>query len=112
MLFAVIDLLLRATLRVIAMRWASARARLTGADVPNFHAQILLHNAATYRPSVARPWDSKLPPIDYERCCSDQLNPHPKSRHREFATRPGGTPPGLVLDRWMLLQFTLASAYR
>ena len=79
MLFAVIDLLLRATLRVIAMRWASARARLTGADVPNFHAQILLHNAATYRPSVARPWDSKLPPIDYERSCSDQLNPPPKA---------------------------------
>src|SRR5262249_32309871 len=24
-----------------------------------------------------RPWDSKLLPIDYEWCCSDQLNPPP-----------------------------------
>src|SRR5262245_39465438 len=26
-----------------------------------------------------RPWDSKLLPIDYERCCSDQLNPPSKA---------------------------------
>src|SRR5215831_1979276 len=26
-----------------------------------------------------RPWDSKLLPIDYEWCCSDQLNPPPES---------------------------------
>src|SRR5215471_938698 len=26
-----------------------------------------------------RPWDSKLLPIDYEWCCSDQLNPPPKA---------------------------------
>src|SRR6476660_4447647 len=26
-----------------------------------------------------KPWDSKLLPIDYKRCCSDQLNPPPKA---------------------------------
>ena len=26
-----------------------------------------------------RPWASKPLPIDYEQCCSDQLNPHPKA---------------------------------
>jgi IS30 family transposase len=26
-----------------------------------------------------RPWASKPLPIDYEQCCSDQLNPQPKA---------------------------------
>src|SRR5262249_25965381 len=29
-----------------------------------------------------RPWDSKPLPIDYEQCCSDQLNPHGNTNAR------------------------------
>src|SRR5262244_1749288 len=32
-----------------------------------------------------RPWDSKLLPIDYEWCCSDQLNPPPRADIRPNA---------------------------
>jgi hypothetical protein len=35
-----------------------------------------------------RPWDSKLPPIDYERCCSDRLKPPPKADIRIRSRRP------------------------
>ena len=28
-----------------------------------------------------RPWASKRQPIDYKRCCTDRLNPHPGSGH-------------------------------
>jgi len=31
-----------------------------------------------------RPWDSKPLPIDYEQCCSDQLNPQPKADIRRL----------------------------
>src|SRR5215471_13062668 len=31
-----------------------------------------------------RPWASKPLPIDYEQCCSDQLNPQPKADKGEF----------------------------
>src|SRR6478735_1912496 len=42
-----------------------------------------------------KPWDSKLLPIDYKRCCSDQLNPPPiadireliRARNRKTASR-------------------------
>src|SRR5215472_11435945 len=29
--------------------------------------------------ALARPWGSKLLPIDYKRCCSDRLSPPPKA---------------------------------
>src|SRR5215472_8618501 len=28
-----------------------------------------------------RPWASKRQPIDYKRCCTDRLNPHPRPSH-------------------------------
>src|SRR5262245_3980777 len=68
-----------------------------------------------------RPWDSKLLPIDYEWCCSDQLNPPPKSGHSAnarvyeytpFCNGPGDvksprvivTPPSSRFCPWLALR--------
>src|SRR5262249_36019780 len=34
-----------------------------------------------------RPWDSKLLPIDYEWCCSDQLNPPSRLGHSAMSAQ-------------------------
>ena len=57
-----------------------------GTDLSHF-SQANLNKIALRLINVhGRPWDSKLLPIDYERCCSDQLNP-PRKADIPLATR-------------------------
>jgi hypothetical protein len=42
-------------------------------------------NAGYMWGQTRRPWASKPLPIDYEQCCSDQLNSHPESGHNDSA---------------------------
>src|SRR5262249_23217146 len=69
-----------------AAAWPPRGARAAGAAMPGFLNAVGSINVH------GRPWDSKLLPIDYERCCSDQLNPPPYSiTSSARASSVGGT---------------------
>ena len=50
-----------------------------GTDLSQFSQAYLNKIALRLNQRPRRPWGLKLLPIDYERCCSDRLNPPPKA---------------------------------
>src|SRR6516165_8404574 len=95
-------LFLRST-QSLAARQQREHQRLAATVFPEGNRSLALLSGAPEQDRAAaqstpaeRPWASKHLPIDYEQCCSDQLNPHPRADIRPMpafmSTRPTARP--------------------